>query len=28
MLGENTPGVLEGDATKFMGGKYDVQIKT
>lgn len=28
MLGENTPGVLEGDATKFMDGKYDVQIKT
>lgn len=28
MLGENVPGVLEGDATKFMGGKYDVQIKT
>ena len=28
MLGENTPGVFQGDAINFMNGKYDVQIKT
>ena len=28
MLGENRPGVLEGDARNFIGGAYDVQIKT